>query len=104
MAPFDPRGLENGIERRAIIPDDGRTTLARGKEPVPIILHHLAAASRADETIGGRTLLRDHQLRLRVLLYHRHQIIPSGRSEERRVGEGCVSTCRVGWWPFHSKK
>src|SRR3546814_11100349 len=26
------------------------------------------------------------------------------RSEERRVGKECVSTCRSGWSPFHSKK
>src|SRR3546814_19683634 len=26
------------------------------------------------------------------------------RSEERRVGKECVSTCRSGWWPYHSKK
>src|SRR3546814_15748971 len=26
------------------------------------------------------------------------------RSEERRVGEGCVSTCRPRWSPDHSKK
>src|SRR3546814_20455729 len=23
------------------------------------------------------------------------------RSEERRVGKGCVSTCRLRWSPFH---
>src|SRR3546814_13689425 len=23
------------------------------------------------------------------------------RSEERRVGKECVSTCRSGWWPSH---
>src|SRR3546814_15275400 len=23
------------------------------------------------------------------------------RSEERRVGKGCVSTCRYRWWPYH---
>src|SRR3546814_18848862 len=23
------------------------------------------------------------------------------RSEERRVGKGCVSTCRSRWWPYH---
>src|SRR3546814_12161003 len=23
------------------------------------------------------------------------------RSEERRVGKGCVSTCRSRWWPDH---
>src|SRR3546814_15299881 len=26
------------------------------------------------------------------------------RSEERRVGKECVSTCRSRWWPDHSKK
>src|SRR3546814_15244873 len=26
------------------------------------------------------------------------------RSEERRVGKECVSTCRSGWAPYHSKK
>src|SRR3546814_21112765 len=26
------------------------------------------------------------------------------RSEERRVGKECVSTCRSGWSPYHNKK
>src|SRR3546814_12659031 len=26
------------------------------------------------------------------------------RSEERRVGKGCVSTCRSRWWPYSYKK
>src|SRR6056297_4053250 len=26
------------------------------------------------------------------------------RSEERRVGKECVSTCRSRWWPKHQKK
>src|SRR3546814_2170285 len=25
----------------------------------------------------------------------------SSRSEERRVGKECVSTCRSRWWPYH---
>src|SRR3546814_19150116 len=25
----------------------------------------------------------------------------SARSEERRVGKECVSTCRSRWWPYH---
>src|SRR3546814_13713708 len=29
---------------------------------------------------------------------------PSGRSEERRVGKECVSTCRSRWSPSHYKK
>src|SRR3546814_18968057 len=30
--------------------------------------------------------------------------IQMGRSEERRVGKECVSTCRSRWSPYHSKK
>src|SRR3546814_18277459 len=29
---------------------------------------------------------------------------PKARSEERRVGKECVSTCRSRWSPYHSKK
>src|SRR3546814_13110768 len=29
---------------------------------------------------------------------------PDGRSEERRVGKECVSTCRSRWSPYHKKK
>src|SRR3546814_16724268 len=29
---------------------------------------------------------------------------PRLRSEERRVGKECVSTCRSRWSPYHSKK
>src|SRR3546814_16759274 len=41
---------------------------------------------------------------------HRHPIVAgviasagsaSGRSEERRVGKECVSTCRSRWSPYH---
>src|SRR3546814_19920526 len=28
----------------------------------------------------------------------------AGRSEARRVGHGCVSTCRSRWPPYHYKK
>src|SRR3546814_12689651 len=29
---------------------------------------------------------------------------PPRRSEERRVGKACVSTCRSRWAPYHEKK
>src|SRR3546814_5203202 len=32
---------------------------------------------------------------------HRRAAPPSGRSEERRVGKECVSTCRSRWSPYH---
>src|SRR3546814_11140808 len=30
--------------------------------------------------------------------------LKDGRSEERRVGKECVSTCRSRWSPYHQKK
>src|SRR3546814_12652744 len=32
------------------------------------------------------------------------QGLAAERSEERRVGKECVSTCRSRWSPYHSKK
>src|SRR3546814_8481758 len=37
---------------------------------------------------GGQSLVSPHD-------------IVSSRSEERRVGKECVSTCRSRWWPSH---
>src|SRR3546814_15714273 len=39
---------------------------------------------------------RDRDAHLDELLTCRH-----GRSEERRVGKECVSTCRSRWSPYH---
>src|SRR3546814_20033165 len=33
-----------------------------------------------------------------------HRCAGASRSEERRVGKECVSTCRSRWSPYHSKK
>src|SRR3546814_16320472 len=34
----------------------------------------------------------------------RYESVRDFRSEERRVGKECVSTCRSRWSPYHSKK
>src|SRR3546814_14817629 len=55
-------------------------------------LHHeLPGAWEAAETIR---LKKEKEVLNRVLY----------RSEERRVGKECVSTCSSGWSPFHLKK
>src|SRR3546814_16200080 len=38
------------------------------------------------------------------LLPRRYSKASQGRSEERRVGKGCVSTCRSRWSPYPYKK
>src|SRR3546814_12063129 len=41
-----------------------------------------------------------------ICMVHRADLplTPLARSEERRVGKECVSTCRSRWSPYHSKK
>src|SRR3546814_5796782 len=34
-------------------------------------------------------------------LRHLGDVVVRGRSEERRVGKECVSTCRSRWSPYH---
>src|SRR3546814_15509166 len=50
---------------------------------IDLVLHPDAAG-------GGRDQAEDHQRQ--------------ARSEERRVGKECVSTCRSRWSPCHEKK
>src|SRR3546814_15562714 len=56
--------------------------------------------------------VEDLELRPRDILMHRRRLghaaervvrspDDEGRSEERRVGKECVSTCRSRWWPYH---
>src|SRR3546814_20849599 len=40
----------------------------------------------------------------RVRLPDRHARLRGEKSEERRVGKECVSTCISRWSPYHSKK
>src|SRR3546814_13358947 len=41
------------------------------------------------------------QILCRADSYSHAQSIGRGRSEERRVGHECVSTCSSGWSPYH---
>src|SRR3546814_16758995 len=60
---------------------------------------HRAAAG------GCRSLVRDRPQAEGPLPGRRHhQSVRGLRSEERRVGKECVSTCRSRWSPYHSKK
>src|SRR3546814_11586624 len=54
------------------------------------------------EMSPGRTILiSTHILEEVPSVCTRAIIIADGRSEERRVGKECVSTCRSRWSPYH---
>src|SRR3546814_16141392 len=46
---------------------------------------------------------RAYKMHVRVLLSKYRSYTPA-RSEERRLGKECVSTCISRWSPYHSKK
>src|SRR3546814_19199585 len=56
---------------------------------------------------GGRSCVEDAQAAAasgQIALYHKWaELLEAKRSDERRVGKECVSTCRSRWWPYHSK-
>src|SRR3546814_17024629 len=54
---------------------------------------------RGARLVQRRALMREHR---QLPLAHAVDVGP--RSEERRVGKECVSTCRSRWEPYHSKK
>src|SRR3546814_18867632 len=41
---------------------------------------------------------------LALAFHHPEKRLAAQRSEERRVGKECVSTCRSRWSPYHKKK
>src|SRR3546814_17744421 len=64
---------------------------ARGIKPWALIL----------KTKGFQIPLRRITLRFAKAISGRNHL---SRSEERRVGKECVSTCRSRWSPYHYKK
>src|SRR3546814_9731752 len=65
-------------------------TAAHSWHPVPFMLR--AKSTRADECdMFGETALLGGSL----------GTFPAKRSEERRVGKECVSTCRSRWSPYN---
>src|SRR3546814_14166102 len=58
----------------------------------------MATISKTNGLVGG-TLASDIHHRLREDIVS--CVLEPGRSEERRVGKECVSTCRSRWSPYH---
>src|SRR3546814_18609378 len=75
-------------------------------EPEQPLLHLRGVA--LDPAIDRRMVDRNAAFRqhfLKVAIADRIATIPAHRrSEERRVGKECVSTCRFRWSPYHEKK
>src|SRR3546814_14005893 len=57
-----------------------------------------------ENTLHGYFVPRNGNHRREGWRWHTTASTTSRRSEERRVGKECVSTCRSRWSPYHSKK
>src|SRR3546814_12088076 len=68
-----------------------------------------AALEEALETFAGCVVVISHdrffldRLATHTLAFEGDSHVEWFRSEERRVGKECVSTCRYRWSPSHSK-
>src|SRR3546814_15852874 len=73
-------------------------------------LGHEVAQHRAGQRVGNDQRRRSQEIGLDVGVDSRFEVTiarehgGTHRSEERRVGKECVSTCRSRWAPYHKKK
>src|SRR3546814_18131438 len=85
------------------------------RQHVPIAVRHGASEAKIDALAKGAITSKAFSPDERALLAYGAQVIRGGqvdevtfraaarryRSEERRVGKECVSTCRSRWSPYH---
>src|SRR3546814_20815567 len=97
---------EQGIDRSPQSGVASREGQARCPDPAPSIQEILAPVPRHPTRIcqSMPNLLKNTLLRISASRRSFVQLITSMRSEERRVGKECVSTCRYRGTPFHEKK
>src|SRR3546814_16735386 len=62
-----------------------------------------AAQANFPDAARNETVCNDGDFLQRKNLVTREEghFFRHARSEERRVGKECVSTCRSRWWPYH---
>src|SRR3546814_18781829 len=53
---------------------------------------------------GVAKAIREHRVEVTLLVPTMIGMLLDHRSEERRAGKECVSTCRSRWSPYHYKK
>src|SRR3546814_12583173 len=66
-------------------------------------LYHASDAEIQADQAAAHAWLARYNASLDQAPSARHALLRE-KSEERRVGKECVSTCRSRWSPYHSKK
>src|SRR3546814_17556953 len=104
ITPFVPTALPGATQTPAPAPAATR----HGDEGSDAIDRHTLNLKGADinvliqtvSEITGRSFIVDPRVDGKVTVVSARPM----RSEERRVGKECVSTCRSRWSPYHKKK
>src|SRR3546814_2947171 len=68
------------------------------EEHVDEALDHGIAIAEFPTTLAAAAQARRHGM---TTVMGAPNLVRGGRSEERRVGKDCVSTCRSRWSPYH---
>src|SRR3546814_17681212 len=95
---------QNHLTKLCFIPN--RLTSLQSQLQEPRVRHHLPQKNQnADNPTGRQTKHPEAFLQRYYTPWWLHCnsacCVPAQRSEERRVGKGCVSTCRSRWSRFH---
>src|SRR3546814_11587751 len=98
------RLLESSIEQLLTFRSCSEASHPPSSATVPVL--HVKAADAGPVTNSDPSRFDDEwHDRLRALVDDRSVSLRKiGRSEERRVGKACVSTCRSRWSPYHIRK
>src|SRR3546814_11666873 len=92
QAKFDEQSATlDHEERKKLVWEIDRRLQEDGARPV---IYHSRAATCWQPRVKGITLAQNAQ-------YNHWRFEDVWRSEESRVGKGCVSTCRSRWSPYH---
>src|SRR3546814_11834522 len=90
--------LSTEVDLSAIQPGQAIKTTFRSQ---PLFVRHLTDKEIAEADKVDPASLRDPQTLEERTVDGKKQWLVTMRSEERRVGKECVSTCRSRWLPYH---
>src|SRR3546814_17802543 len=83
-------------------PVDEQQVIAAGQRMLGALYGSVSLDDLEADGMAVRYPLTDYQDWLASLPQQRQEeLLHGGRSEERRVGKECVSTCRSRWSPYH---
>src|SRR3546814_12962448 len=102
LSPLDAVGIEQEVDLVDLAAEAdhqhaGEVRMTRHPPQHPLQVG-VALAVAGHAAAGGMGQCHD-AVDVRVLRQDRRRDRVRDRSEERRVGNGCVSTCRSRWWP-----